>query len=94
MFIAAKQYQDLPTGGHVVSSSDLKEVWTLIEAEFHNVEKILHVNKDRSRLVTLMLTKLQAKLECDSWKTLQFVYMWIMGNSIFARVKWTINIWN
>ena len=32
VFIAAKKYQDLPTGG-LVPSSDLMEVCTLIEAE-------------------------------------------------------------
>ena len=43
VFIAAKQYQDLPTVG-LVPSSDLIEVYTLIEAEFlNNIEKILHI---------------------------------------------------
>jgi len=32
LFIAAKQYQDYPTGGLVVPISDLTEVCTLIEA--------------------------------------------------------------
>ena len=46
VFIAAKQYQDLPTGGLVVPSSDLMEVCILIEAEFcNNIEKILHMSK-------------------------------------------------
>ena len=55
VFFAAKQYQDLPTDGHVVPSSDSREVFTLIEAQFrNNVEKILHMSKVRSILVTLL----------------------------------------
>jgi len=74
MFIVAKQYQDLPTGSLVVLSSDLMEVCILIEAEFcNNIEKILHMSNVRSILVTLMLSMIQGKLECDSCKTLQFV---------------------
>jgi len=74
MFIAAKQYQYLPISGIVVLSSDLTEVCTLIQAECHNNnEKILHMSKVKSILVTLMLSKIQEKLECDSCKTLQFV---------------------
>jgi len=74
VFIAAKQYQNIPTGVLVVLSSDLTEVCTLIEAEFrNNVEKILHISKVNSILVTLMLSKIQGKLECDYCKTLQFV---------------------
>jgi len=57
VFIAAKEYQDFLTGCHVVPSSYLKEVCTLIEAEFrNNVEKMIHMSKVRCRLVTLMLT--------------------------------------
>ena len=74
VFIAAKQYQDLPTGGLVVPSSDLMEVCILIEAEFcNNIEKILHISKASSILVTLKLSKIQGKLECDSCKRLQLV---------------------
>ena len=74
LFIAAKHYQDLPTGSLVVPSSDLMEVCILIEAELcNNIEKILHMSKVSSILVTLMLSKIQGKLECDSCKTLQFV---------------------
>jgi len=74
VFIAAKHYPDLPTGGLVVPSSDLMEGCTLIEAEFcNNIEKILHMIKVSSILVTLMLSKIQGKLESDSCKTLQFV---------------------
>ena len=62
MFIAAKQYQDLPTGG-LVPSSDLMEVRILREAEFcNNIEKIPHVSKASSMLVTLILSKIQGKL--------------------------------
>ena len=51
LFIAAKQYQDLPTDGHVVPSSDSREVFTLIEAQFrNNVENILHMSKVKCRL--------------------------------------------
>jgi len=68
VFIAAKQYQDLPTGGLVVPSSGLTEVWILLEAEFcNNIEKILHMSKVRSILVTLILSKIQGKFECDSY---------------------------
>jgi len=73
VFIAAKQYQNLHTGGLVVPSSDLMEVCILIEAEFCNIEKILHMSKVSSILVTLMLSKIQGKLERDSCKTLEFV---------------------
>jgi len=73
MFIAAKQYQDLPTGG-LVPSSYLTEVRTLIEAEFlNNIENIIYMSKVRSMLVTLMLSKIQGKFECDFCNTLQFV---------------------
>ena len=45
---------------------------TLIEVEFpNNVEKILNVCKVSTRLVTVMLTKYQGKLECDYCKTLE-----------------------
>ena len=45
VFIAAKQYQDLPTSGLVVPSSDLTEVCTLIEADFCiNIVKIIHTS--------------------------------------------------
>jgi hypothetical protein len=70
VFIAAKQYQDLPTGGLVVPSLDLMEVCILIETEFcNNIEKILHMSKVSFILVTLMLSKIQGKLECrmDGW---------------------------
>jgi len=44
-FIAAKQYQDLPTGDLVIPSSNSMEVYILIEAEFcNNIEKILHMS--------------------------------------------------
>ena len=55
-FIPAKQYQDLPTGGILVTSSGLMEVCILIliEAEFRdNIEKILLMSKVRSRLATI-----------------------------------------
>jgi len=74
VFIAAKEYQDCPIAGHVVPNSDLAEVYTLTETDIrNNVENIPHKSKVRCRLVTLMLTKLQGKLECDCCKTLQFV---------------------
>ena len=74
VFIAVRQYQDLLTRGLVIPSSDLMEVCIFTEAEFcNNIEKILHMSKVRSILVTLMLSKIQGKLECDSWKTLLFV---------------------
>jgi len=74
VFIAANQYHDRPTGGLVVHSSDLMEVFILIEAEFcNNIEKILHMSKVSSILVIFMLSKIQGKLECDSCYTLQFV---------------------
>jgi len=67
MFYAAKQYHILPTCSYVVSSSYLKEVCKLIEAEFqNNVEKILHVSKVRCILITPMMTMLQGKLKCGS----------------------------
>ena len=67
MFIAANQYQDLPTGGLALPSLDLTEVCTLKEAEFRNsIEKILYISEVRFLLVTLMLSKIQGKLECDS----------------------------
>jgi hypothetical protein len=70
VFIAAKQYQDLATVG-LVPSSDLMEVSTSIEAKFINIiEKILHVSKVRSILVTFILSKIQGKLECDSCNTI------------------------
>ena len=51
-FIATKQDQYIPIGG-LVSRSNLMEVCALIEAEFHNnIEKILHMSKVRSRLIT------------------------------------------
>jgi len=50
------------------------EVCILIEAEFcNNVEKILHMSKVSFILITLMLSKIQGKLECNSCKTLQLV---------------------
>ena len=50
------------------------KVCILIEAEFcNNIEKIPDMSKLRSRLVTLTLSKLQGKVECDYCKTLQFV---------------------
>jgi len=59
VFIVAKQYQDLPTGSLVVLSSDLMEVYILIEAELcNNIEKILRMSKVSSILVTLMLSKI------------------------------------
>ena len=74
VFITAKQNQDLPTGGLAVPSSDLMEVCILIEAEFcNNIEKILHMSKASSILVTLKLSKIQGKLECDYCKRLQLV---------------------
>ena len=74
MFIAAKQYQDRPTGGLIVPSSDLMEVCILIEAELcNNIEQILDMGNVRSILITLILSKIQGKLKCDSCKTLQFV---------------------
>jgi len=73
-FIAAKQYQDIPNDG-LVSRSDLTEVNTLIEAEFrNNIEKIIHLSKVRSRLVTHMLSKLKGKLECYSCKHYTLFY--------------------
>ena len=79
MFIPAKQYQDLLNGVLVVPSSDLMEVCILIEAEFcNNIEKILQMSKVKSILVTLMLSKIQGKLECDSFNTLQFVVTCIL----------------
>ena len=89
VFIAAKRYQDLPTGGLVVPSS----VCTLKQ----NSVIILK----RSILVTLMLSKIQGELECDSCKTLQFVvHLYInirqrhvlRDHSIAARVKITVNL--
>jgi len=45
-----------------------------MEAKFrNNVEKILHMSKVRCKLVTLMVTKLPGKLECDSCRTFEFV---------------------
>jgi len=74
VFIAVVLYQDLPTGGLIVPSSYLTGVCTLIEAKFrNNIEKIPHISKASSILVTLMLSKIQEKLECDSCKTLRFV---------------------
>jgi len=74
VFIDAKQYQDLPTGGLLVRCSDLTELCTLIEAELcNNIEKILHTSEVISILVTLILSKIQGKLECDYCKTLDFV---------------------
>ena len=46
---------------------DFTEVCTLIEAEFRNNIEV------RSRLITLMPSKIQGKLECDSCKTLHLV---------------------
>jgi len=66
VFIPAKQYQDLPNVGLVVPSSDLMEVCTLIEAKFlNNIEKILHMNKVSSILVSLMLSKIQGLCNYD-----------------------------
>jgi len=74
LFIAANQYHDHRTGGLVVPSSDLMEVAILIEAEFcNNIEKIFHMSKVSFILITLILSKMQGKLECDSCKTLEFV---------------------
>ena len=62
MFIAANQYHDRPTDGLAVPNSDLMEVCLLC----NNFEKILHMSKVNSILVTFMLSKIQGKLECDS----------------------------
>jgi len=62
VFIVAKQYQDLPTDGLVVPSSDLMEVCILIEAEFcNNIENILHMSKVSFILITIMLSKILGK---------------------------------
>jgi len=55
VFIAAKQYQDLPTGSLIVPSSDLAKVCTLIAEFRNNIENILHMTKVISIPVTLML---------------------------------------
>jgi len=71
MFIAAKQFKDLPTGSLVVLSSDLMEVCILMEAELcNNIEKILHVSKVSFILITLMPSKIQGRLERDSCHTI------------------------
>jgi len=77
-FIAAKQYQDLPTGGLVVHRFN-GNVYIDRSRILYYIEKILHVSKVRSILVTLMLSKIQGKFECDSCIL------------IFARFKRTVN---